>query len=65
MAKYVKYWNVGGGMKANAYYGSKMITRKRRRKQKITDEDLGRGGQIFMLSIAYIILMGMLLLIGQ
>lgn len=65
MAKYVKYWNVGGGMKANAYYGSKMITGRRRRRQKITDEDLGRGGQIFMLSIAYIILMGMLLLIGQ
>lgn len=33
MAKYVKYWNVGSMKQANAYYGSKMITRRRRRKK--------------------------------
>ena len=32
MPKYVAPWNVGGGMKANAYYGSKLLTRRKRRK---------------------------------
>lgn len=34
MAKYVAPWNVGGGMKANAYYGSKLMTRRKRRGRK-------------------------------
>lgn len=34
MPKYVSPWNVGGGMKANAYYGSKLLTRRKRRGRK-------------------------------
>lgn len=34
MPKYVSPWNVGGGMKANAYYGSRLLTRRKRRGRK-------------------------------
>jgi hypothetical protein len=65
MAKYVKYWNVGGGMKANAYYGSKFLTRKRKYRRKVKDSDLSRKDKIILLGVSYLILMGMLLLIAQ
>jgi len=35
VAKYVTPWNVGGGMKANAYYGTKLLTRRKRKRQQL------------------------------
>lgn len=55
MGRYVKPWNVGGAMKANAYYGSKMLTRRKRRRRKPQASDFSfRTNLIALLCLPFL-----------
>ena len=56
MPKYVSPWNVGGGMKANAYYGSKLLTRRKRRGRKTYRQP--SSFDIFLANLAIALLKG-------
>lgn len=49
MPKYVAPWNVGGGMKANAYYGSRLLVRRKKRRRKPQASDFSMRTNIIAL----------------
>lgn len=61
MPKYVKPWNVGGAMKANAYYGAKLMTRRKRRRRKTVYRE-PNGFELFLANLVSAFFKGLLVL---